>query len=190
MSQRNDINYFFNSKGVTLIELLIVLMMISFVLFIGYSLYFLGIKSFTTGMDRSDAQFESRKAMEFITKEVQTARKGTVYLDNTNPDTDLNKYIYIDTVTTNPTYGMLMYDDGVHDPVVKAGIAGKVIFTSIAFSAPAKGILRVSLTAEGSTNTNTQSFDLSSDIKLLNYSSFNPDGSFPSESYSVLEVRP
>lgn len=189
MSQRNDINYFFNSKGVTLIELLIVLMMISFVLFIGYSLYFLGIKSFTTGMDRSDAQFECRKAMEFITKEVQTAYNGTVYLDNTNSNTDGYKYIYIDTVTTNPTYGMLMYDNGVNDPVVKAGIADKVIFTSITFSAPTQGILRVSLTAEGSTSTNTQSFDLSSDIKLLNYSTFNPDGSFPGNSYTVLEIR-
>lgn len=180
----------YRSRGITLIELLIVLMMISFVLFIGYSLYFLGIKSFATGMDRSDAQFECRKAMEFITKEAQTAYKGTVFLYNTNPNTEGNKYIYIDKVTTNPTYGMLMYDEGVHDPVVKAGIADKVIFTSIAFSAPTKGILRVSLTAEGNSSTNTQSFDLSSDIKLLNYSTFNPDGIFPSSSYSVLEIRP
>lgn len=190
MKRYFEYTHTYRSRGMTLIELLIVLMMISFVLFIGYSLYFLGIKSFTTGMDRSDAQFECRKAMEFITKEVQTAYNGTVYLDNTNSNTDGYKYIYIDTVTTNPTYGMLMYDNGVNDPVVKAGIADKVIFTSITFSAPTQGILRVSLTAEGSTNTNTQSFDLSSDIKLLNYSSFNPDGSFPSESYSVLEVRP
>lgn len=178
-----------NSQGITFIELLIVLVIISFILFIGYSMYFLGLKSYSTGIGRSDAQFEIRKAMQFISKAAQTSYKGTVFLYNTNPNTNGYKYIYVDMVSTSPTYGMLMYDDGVNNPIIKAGIANQVTFTSIAFSAPAQGILRVSLTTAGGKYPNTQNYDISSDIKLLNFTTFNPSGSFPSSNYTVLEIR-
>lgn len=171
----DPLNY---NQGLTLIELLIVLMMLSFVLFIGYSLYFLGVKSFTSGINKSDAQFEARKALQTITTNARTTTK--VRLLNALPGT-LNagyQYFYIDN-------GLLKTDTSTTDPQVIAGIAGQVEFTDVDFTSPAKGLLRIELDYEAGEGSNLQTNNIFTEIKLLNMQSMD----LASTGDNVLEIK-
>lgn len=63
-----------NNKGVTLIELLIVLAIIGIILQVVYSIFFVGNKSFNIGKDRGFAQQDARIASDIVIKELRTAK--------------------------------------------------------------------------------------------------------------------
>ncbi|NLW39654.1 MAG: prepilin-type N-terminal cleavage/methylation domain-containing protein [Tissierellia bacterium] len=65
----------FNNRGMTLIELLIVLGIIGILVQLIYSIFFVGNKSFTMGRDKGFAQQDARIAAEFINKELRTANE-------------------------------------------------------------------------------------------------------------------
>jgi prepilin-type N-terminal cleavage/methylation domain-containing protein len=62
-----------NRKGVTLVELLIVLALISVVSIIAFSFYFFGVRTFAKGESQSQAQYDIRMASTFVTREVRNA---------------------------------------------------------------------------------------------------------------------
>lgn len=62
-----------NTKGVTLVELLVVLALLGMILSLGYSLNFLGMNIFTKGSSQANIQQKVRLASDFITKEVRYA---------------------------------------------------------------------------------------------------------------------
>ena len=179
------------SSGMTLIELLLVMLMISFVLAVAYTIYFLGAKSFTSSNNRSDAQYECRQAVNFITGQARIAGKYKVEFLSAYPNTagDTNDYIFIDKnnllgdVALNDN--LLIYKHGTVDPVVKAGINQQVNFTQLSFSSPAAGVLRITAETTAGTGVNRQTHLINSDIKLLNYPDF-PSG----QSGIVLKITP
>ncbi len=62
-----------NKKGVTLIELIIVIAILSIVIIMGYSVYFFGIKNFTTQTSSLNNQSNVRYAVSLISKEIRKA---------------------------------------------------------------------------------------------------------------------
>lgn len=62
-----------NSRGVTLIELIIALALLSMVLAVGYNYYFFENKTYTIGSNQSNVQRDIRLASDFITREVRNA---------------------------------------------------------------------------------------------------------------------
>lgn len=73
-----------NEKGITLIELLIVLALLGIVLAIGYNIYFFGQRTFTIGETQTNLQRDVRFASAFITREVRYATELEVRNDVDN----------------------------------------------------------------------------------------------------------
>lgn len=68
----------YNNKGVTLIELLIVLAIMVIILQVIYSLFFVGNKSFNTSKNKGFAQQDARIASTLINSELRTAKKISI----------------------------------------------------------------------------------------------------------------
>lgn len=62
-----------NKKGVTLIELIIVLSILAVVITLGYSIFIFGIKNFTIQTANANNQSNVRYATSFISKEIRKA---------------------------------------------------------------------------------------------------------------------
>ncbi|QGG46576.1 PilW family protein [Heliorestis convoluta] len=90
-------NYIRNNKGVTLVELLVGIALLSLVMTLGYSFYFFGYNSFATGEVRSDVRQNIRFAADFITQELTYATHVQVL--SFIPDEDFLEddyhYIYV-----------------------------------------------------------------------------------------------
>ena len=71
-----------NNKGVTLVELVIAMALISIVLALGYSLYYFGFNSVTDQLDMIDNQTNVRLAVKYITQELRRAQH--VMIENGN----------------------------------------------------------------------------------------------------------
>ncbi|WP_168198272.1 prepilin-type N-terminal cleavage/methylation domain-containing protein [Crassaminicella thermophila] len=74
-------SYVANKKGITLIELLLALALISMILSISYSLNIFGIKSFSKASSQANVQENVRLAVDFITQETRYATQLEI-LDN------------------------------------------------------------------------------------------------------------
>ncbi|WP_040378404.1 PilW family protein [Dethiobacter alkaliphilus] len=88
-----------NNKGLSLVELIIVLILINVVLAIGYGYYYFGTRSFTVGESRADVQQNVRLATEFVANNVRFADDLEIFqIDDTEDlvyDKNFN-YFYID----------------------------------------------------------------------------------------------
>lgn len=62
-----------NRKGVTLIELLIVLALLSIIITLITSFYIFGARTFSFGQNQHDIQYEIRMASSFITNEIRNS---------------------------------------------------------------------------------------------------------------------
>ncbi len=66
-------NYFKNQKGITLIELLIVIGIMGVVISLGFSFLIFGTRTFKLSGERADNQFDVRMPTDFVSKEVRYA---------------------------------------------------------------------------------------------------------------------
>ncbi|KJS14201.1 MAG: hypothetical protein VR67_01665 [Peptococcaceae bacterium BRH_c8a] len=99
MRTLKSINGIKNSKGVTLVELIIALAILNIVLAAAYNFFSFGNNSFIIGSNQSNVQRDIRTVSFFITKEVRNATEF-VLLDT--PDTPFEseyEYIWIDGAT-------------------------------------------------------------------------------------------
>lgn len=62
-----------NKKGVTLIELLIVLAILGIALSLGFSFSIFGMRTFDGGINKSEIQFDARMVSKFLTDELRNA---------------------------------------------------------------------------------------------------------------------
>lgn len=83
-----------NGKGVTLIELVIVLALLSFVMMIGFSVFSFGFKSFNTQTKNIDNQSNVRYAIGFITKEVRKAEWNNITVAESKKEIKINDVTY------------------------------------------------------------------------------------------------
>ena len=88
-----------NSAGLTLIELVISLSLLSVILGVGYNYFYLGTTTFSQGESQSQLQQNIRFAANYITRELRTAhlaevKGGSFTVPLTDPHYD---YIFIDT---------------------------------------------------------------------------------------------
>jgi prepilin-type N-terminal cleavage/methylation domain-containing protein len=69
-----------NDKGFSLIELLAVLSIMVVVIGLGYSLYFIGVKSYAKNADQIDIQQNVRSAAAYIHKKLLSASEDEVFV--------------------------------------------------------------------------------------------------------------
>lgn len=69
----------FNRRGISLVELLVSLAILSMVLAVGYNIFTFGYTSFNLGEQRFDAQQNVRLAADFITQELRYATHVRIY---------------------------------------------------------------------------------------------------------------
>lgn len=79
--------WFKNRKGITLIELIIALALISIVLVIGYNLFFSGLNNYGRQVDNVDNQTRARQAIRQISGEIRKASSVDV-IDEYSIDID------------------------------------------------------------------------------------------------------
>ena len=62
-----------SKKGMTLVELIIAIGLISVIIALGYMFYFTGVRAFDRNVDRADIQQNVRHSISFITKKLLNA---------------------------------------------------------------------------------------------------------------------
>lgn len=67
-----------HNKGITLVEMLIAVALVSVVISLGYMFYFTGFKAFDRNVDRVDMQQNVRHSLSFITKRLLNANNADV----------------------------------------------------------------------------------------------------------------
>jgi len=69
---------FKSEKGITLIELIFAVGLISIIIALGYMFYFTGVRAFDRNVDRADIQQNVRHSISFITKRLLNANNSAV----------------------------------------------------------------------------------------------------------------
>ena len=154
----------FRQDGISLVELVIVLALLSVVLAIGYNFYFFGVNAFATGEKQSNVQQNIRMSSNYIKKEIQFAHNMAVMNDIAEVplNDDQYDYIYLD-----PNTGMLTHlQNGEATGIdVLGGLSSGTNLTAN-FRPQSAGsnilIYTISGVNEG------QTYDISSDIYLPN----------------------
>lgn len=82
-----------DQRGVTLVELLIVISLIAIVIGLGYRYYDFGTRSFGRGESKAGAQQNTRLAADYILQEIRYSKNMEIL--NSAPQTFLNDYSYI-----------------------------------------------------------------------------------------------
>jgi prepilin-type N-terminal cleavage/methylation domain-containing protein len=86
-------HYLQNQKGISLAELIVVMALLSMVLALGYSYYFFGSRTFSTGESQSNMQRDIRQSASFITSELRYAT--SIEMVGTPTPTSGDGYHYI-----------------------------------------------------------------------------------------------
>jgi prepilin-type N-terminal cleavage/methylation domain-containing protein len=84
-----------NKRGVTLIELIVALAILTVIIAVGFSFYFFGSKTFSRGETIASIQFDVRMSTDFITREVRNATEVELISIPGTFDTNYH-YIYIE----------------------------------------------------------------------------------------------
>lgn len=149
----------YNNKGVTLIELLIVLAIIGIVLQVLYSIFFIGNKSFNTSKNKGFAQQDSRIAYTYITNELKTAKF-------ISPNQLTGKY-YSLRFENGELYKDLYNEDGTKQIILISNNLNKVEF--IHLDVTSRGIINVIIVAEeGKEGKDKQDYKLNFNVLLEN----------------------
>ncbi|QNO16115.1 prepilin-type N-terminal cleavage/methylation domain-containing protein [Alkalicella caledoniensis] len=72
------LNFLRNDRGITLIEVIISMVIMSIVMALAFSLYFFGLRSFSTSTSQADIQQEVRLVDEIIKKQLRNALELTI----------------------------------------------------------------------------------------------------------------
>jgi len=86
-----------NSKGYTLIELIIVIAILGIVISLGFSFFFFGNSSFSKGQNQSTIQHSVRMASRYITDEIRTAKDVRIMKEKPIVFEEYN-YIYVEGI--------------------------------------------------------------------------------------------
>lgn len=150
---------YFKNKGVTLIEVILVLSILTVVISTAFSMGLFGNRIFNKGTSKSELQSNIRYAADYISKQLRYA--SNVSLTNDDDDSSKiadNQYIYVDS------NGMLKhFANGVTKDIVK--ISDSNFFEALKFNA-SNGKNVVSFTVSGWTKD--ESYSVSSSVYLLN----------------------
>ncbi len=86
-----------NNRGITLIEMLLTLAMLSMVLMVGFSIHHFGSNAFHMGEERAQVRFNVRMAADFITQELRYAThvKVLASVPSESSFDDEYRYIYV-----------------------------------------------------------------------------------------------
>lgn len=134
------INKIKNTKGLTLVELLISLAIVGMVISVTVMMSLMGLRAFSMSMAQSDIQYEVRRASAYITEEL---RNATII---STTDSSLDDIVIDDIIDGNDSLSSnIEIDDNVLTLYIKADKVGS------------------------GTNINT-SYDLTTEILLNNYS--------------------
>jgi prepilin-type N-terminal cleavage/methylation domain-containing protein len=155
-------NFIFNKKiavfktksGVTLVELLVTVAIMSIVMSLIFGLYVFSIKTFKQAQTNSKNQFEVRMAAEFITKELRYATSAEIL--NSVPAPSANFY---DIYFKNQNGTIMFNKNGV--PTVPYGLNNVTDFT-LTFSSTGNAI---NFTIGKAGNTK---YNITSKVVLLN----------------------
>lgn len=91
---------YLNSKGLSVIELMIALSLMAVVLVIGYNFFFLNFRAYQTGEALSEVQFDARMASDHIFFELKNVREVSL-TDTLSNQIDLN---YLETLYPRISY--------------------------------------------------------------------------------------
>ncbi len=150
-------------QGLSLIELLIALALISLVLIVGYLLYFHAIHSFNTGEARQNLQQNVRHAANFITTELRFASEVTI-LGPEDPidEVDGSRYIFI-----SDGFIYLSDESGSLSPVQGVIVDGTTfVEDSLTFNGVGENMLSFAIKAA----KDNQVYHLESEVQPLNLS--------------------
>lgn len=91
---------FKQNKGITLVEMLIAVALVSVVVSLGYMFYFTGFKAFDRNVDRVDLQQNVRHSMSFISKRLLNANDADVVIEGVSDELRIGKERFKLTGTT------------------------------------------------------------------------------------------
>ncbi len=83
--------------GFTLVEVVLILALMSIVIVVSYSVFFMGQKSFEVGIDKGLDQADNRILREYLVKEFRYIK----YLDNKPPESNLYEFYYTMKIIDN-----------------------------------------------------------------------------------------
>jgi prepilin-type N-terminal cleavage/methylation domain-containing protein len=144
-----------NKKGVTLIELIVVLAILGIVLSAIFSVQLFGTKTFNIGTNQSDIQNDLRLTAQKITDEIRYAENAHIYAAVPAFESQY-KYIYYDAVDKS-----IKFKIGNGTPSIIGGNAGN---KNLSFKKIGNKLVQFSVTA----TKQTQNFNIQSDINLVN----------------------
>ncbi len=168
----NIINLIKNQKGLSLVELLVGMAILSIVLAFGFLFYSFGVETFSKGGKNSDSRQNIRLAANFITQELRYATH--VELLDEIPSTFLTdyNYIYVDDVKDedgNVIYRALHYKKAntveigyVYFDSIAQGVVLEDVFFALNLDED-KGFLEFAI------SSNEENFSIKSKISFLNY---------------------
>lgn len=148
----------YNNKGVTLIELLIVLAIMGIVLQLLYSIFFVGNKSFNTSKDRGFAQQDVRIVSTLITNELKNAKE--ISFEKLEGDYYSLRYNSKDKI---------LYKDIFNKDIKQEK---KILFSKlkkVSFKQTKKGFINIIIKSEeGKNSNNKKEYELVFDLLLEN----------------------
>lgn len=152
----------YNNKGITLIELLIVLAIMGIILQVIYSVFFVGNKSFIIGKEKGFAQQDARLIAEIVTKELRTAKEVSIDLSTIS-----GNYYFLEFDKDNSRLIKQDKDKDKPPMIVAEGSIEKLSFNRD--TEDTSGVISVTIIVK----ENNQSFSLDFDILLENLTDFN-----------------
>jgi len=164
-------------KGVTLIELIIVLAILAIVVSLGFSLYFFSNKTFNKGVSRSNVQQSVNLAADAITKEVRYASEISIVTSVPQTVSDDYKYIYINDSN------LIEFKDKDGTKVIPSNAIDGTVF-SLSFESKGSGkLLGFAITGSGE-----ESFSIESEVFPLNLVSMVNGNPNTAIAYKITEV--
>lgn len=142
-------------SGFTVVELILSASLMSLVLAVSFSIYFLGQDMFNMGTEKSSAQENARIAGDFITRDIRSAKGLSV--DESVISSNNTEY-----------YALLVSNGNLVKQVKEGGAVKSTVkvcpIDLIRFSASPDGMLHVDIEA----SEKKQKYELDFDVKLLN----------------------
>lgn len=146
-------------KGVTLIELVVVIALIGIVISVVFSMFFFGRNTFSRGENQYDLQTEGRFAIESLSQDLRFVREIEIVDDF--------------SVASPDPYETMLYYDSANNQIVKSFAGITTVYelntssvSPLVFKKSSSNRLHYMLTGEDS----GQNFTVQSDITLLNVS--------------------
>lgn len=153
-----------NKKGVTLIELILVLAILTIVIGSAYSLFSFGSKTFTGGSKQYNAQNSTRLIVDYITKEIRFATDLSVQSvslsENQITDNEHYSYIYI----KNGSLHHSLYDLATNSRNSRV-LQGDISEANSSFNKINNSTLGITMTSNG----NNQEYFIDTEVNLPNF---------------------